>query len=54
MTVAVRFDCPTVTIPEYKKMYCTYNSNSTKVHNEQLVRKLFQPEELSTVVQNEY
>ena len=53
MTVAVRFDCPTVTIPEYKKMYCTHNSNSAKRHNGQLVRKLFQPEELSTVVQKE-
>ncbi len=31
-------------------MYCTHNSNSTKWHNGQLVRKLFQPEELSTVV----
>ena len=51
MTVAVRFDCPTVTIPEYKKMYCTYNSNSAKRDNGQLVRKLFQPVELSTVVQ---
>ena len=52
MTVAIRFKCLTVTIPEYKK-YCTYNSNSTKRHNGQLVRKLFQPEELSTVVQKE-
>ncbi len=50
MTVAA-IDCPTVTIPEYKKMYCTHNSNSDKKHNGQLVRKLFQPEELSTVVQ---
>ena len=50
MTVAVRFDCPTVTIPENKK-YCTHNSNSTKRHNGQLVRKLFQPKELSTVMQ---
>ncbi len=53
MTVAIRFDCPTVTIPEYKKMYCTHNSNSTKKHNGQLVRKLFQPVELSTVVQKD-
>ena len=53
MTVAVRFDCPTVTIPEYKKIYCTHNSNSAKRHNGQLVRKLFQPVELSTVVQKE-
>ena len=51
MTVVVRFDCPTVTIPEYKKKYCTHNSNSAKRHNGQLVRKLFQPVELSTVVQ---
>ena len=53
MTVAIRFDCPTVTIPEYKNIYCTHNSNSAKRHNGQLVRKLFQPEELSTVVQKE-
>ena len=53
MTVAVRFDCPTVAIPECKKMYCTHNSNSAKWHNGQLVRKLFQPEELSTVVQKD-
>ena len=46
MTVTVRFDCPTVTIPEYKKMYCTQNRNSAKRHNGQLVRKLFQPVEL--------
>ncbi len=51
MTVAVRFDCPIVTIPEYEKMYCTHNSKSAKRHNGQLVRKLFQPEELSTVGQ---
>ena len=53
MTVAVREGCPTVTIPEYKKIYCTHNSNSAKRHNGQLVRKLFQPVELSTVVQKE-
>ena len=53
MTVAVRFDFPTVTIPEYKKMYCTHNSNSAERHNGQLVRKLFQPEDLSTVVQKD-
>ena len=52
MTVAVRFDCPTVTIPEYKKVLYT-DSNSAKRHNGQLVRKLFQPVELSTVVQKE-
>ena len=52
MTVATRFDYPTVTIPEYKK-YCTHNSNSAKRHNGQLVRKLFQPVELITVVQKE-
>ena len=52
MTVAVRFDCPTVTIPECKKMYCAHNSNSTIRHNGQLVGKLFQPEELSRVGQN--
>ena len=34
-------------------MYCTQNSNSAKRHNGQLVRKLFQPVELSTVVQKE-
>ena len=32
-------------------MYCTHNSNSAKRHNGQLVRKLFQPVEFSTVVQ---
>ena len=53
MTVVVRFDCLTVTIPECKKMYCTHNSNSAKRHDGQLVRKLFQPVELSTVVQKE-
>ena len=36
-----------------QKMYCTHKCNSTKEHNEQLVRKLFQPEELSTVVQKD-
>ncbi len=35
------------------KLYCTHNSNSAKRHNGQLVRKLFQPEELSTVVQKD-
>ncbi len=34
-------------------MYCTHNSNSSKMNNGQLVRKLFQPEELSIVVQKE-
>ena len=53
MTVVVRFDCPTVTILEYKKIYCTHNSNSAKRHNGQLVRKVFQPEELSAVVKKE-
>ncbi len=53
MTVAIRFDCPTVTIPVYKKIYCTHNRYCAKRHNEQLVRKLFQPEELSTVVQKD-
>ena len=53
LTVAVRFDCPTVTIPEYIKMYCTHNSNSAKRHNGQLVRKLFQPKDLHTVMQKE-
>ena len=53
MTVVVRFDCPTVTIPKYKKIHCTQNSNSAKRHNGELVRKLFQPVELSTVVQKE-
>ena len=53
MTVIIRFDCPTVTIPEYKKINCTLNSNSAKRHNGQLVKKLFQPEELSTVVQKD-
>ena len=53
MTVAIRFDCPTVTIPKDKKIYCTDNNNSAKRHNGQLARKLFQPVELSTVVQNE-
>ena len=32
-------------------MYCTHNSNSAKRHDGQLVRKLFQPVEFSTVVQ---
>ena len=50
MTVAVRFNCPIVTIPKYKNALYT---NSSKRHNGQLVRKLFQPEELSTVVQKE-
>ena len=50
MTVAVRFDRPTVTIPEYKKVL-SHNSNSATRHDGQLVRKLFQPVELSTVVQ---
>ena len=53
MTVAVRFDCPTVTISEYKEIYCTHNSNSAKGISGQLVRKLFQPEELSSVVHKE-
>ena len=53
MTVTIRFDCTTVTIPEYEKMYCTHNSNSAKRHNGQLVRKLFLPEESSTVVPKE-
>ena len=53
MTVVIRFNCPTVTIPEYKKIYCTYNSNSAKRHNVKILRKLFQPVELSTVVQKE-
>ncbi len=35
------------------KTYCTHNSNSAKRHNGQLVRKLFQPEELCTVVQKD-
>ena len=52
LTVIVRFDCPTVTIAEHTK-YCTHNSNSAKRQNGQLVRKLFQPEELSTVMQKE-
>ncbi len=53
MTVAVRFNFPTITKPEYNNIYCTHNSDSAKRHNGQLVRKLFQPVELSTVVQNE-
>jgi hypothetical protein len=31
-------------------MHCTQNHNSSKRHDGQLVRKLFQPEELSTVM----
>ena len=53
MTIAIRFDFPPATIPEYKKMYCTHNINSAKRHNGQLVRKLFQPEELSRVMQKD-
>ena len=52
MTVAIRFDCPTVTILNIKK--CTANITVILLrHNGQLVRKLFKPEELSTVVQKD-
>ena len=51
MADAVRFDFPSVTIPKCQKLYCTHNSNSAKRHNGQLVMELFQPVELSTVVQ---
>ena len=55
MTVAIRFDCPTNTIPDYKQnnLYCTHNGNSSKKQHGQLVRKLFQLEELSTVMQKD-
>ena len=53
LTVAVRFDYPTKAIPEYKqqKLHCTLITNSSTKHHGQLVRKLFQLEELSTVMQ---
>ena len=53
LIVAIRFDCPTKTIPENKKLYCTHNCNSSKKHDGQLVKKLFQPEELCTIMQKE-
>ena len=39
--------------PEYTKIYSTHNSNSSKRHDGQLVRKLFQPEEFGTVMQKD-
>ena len=52
MTVAVRFDCLTKSIPEEKINSVLYTtSTSTNRQHGQLVRKLFQPKELSTVMQ---
>ena len=52
MTVAARFDCLTKTIPEDKINSVLYTtSNSTNRQHGQVVRKLFQPMELSTIMQ---
>ena len=54
MTVSVRFDYPTKQYQNTNKnLYCTHNGNSSEKHHGQLVRMLFQLEELSTAIQKE-